>query len=251
MSITLEKLVLDAKRISNRLNDKLILGDSLINEIEFVNEQLKTLRNVHDKFDVLNELSRNRSNQNLAIQKKYPHIQEIQHENRELRACLQDYQRTMEHVMTKYREHTQEKILNSKYTFTTNTMANDNSKHEQINEMVELMRKAAIIDEDKEFAEMELINKLFIENQGLREMLQISTQFGSQSPIPKEVEIPENECNDQIEKCAVETSVVENSTIEKTVIEKSSIEKSAVEKSEIEKPAIEKSEQSTIEKINN
>lgn len=46
MAITLEKLVLDAKRISNRLNDKLVLGDSLINEIEFVNEQLKTLRNV-------------------------------------------------------------------------------------------------------------------------------------------------------------------------------------------------------------
>lgn len=43
---TLEKLVLDAKRISNRLNDKLVLGDSLINEIEFVNEQLKTLRTV-------------------------------------------------------------------------------------------------------------------------------------------------------------------------------------------------------------
>lgn len=43
---TLEKLVVDAKRISNRLNDKLVLGDSLINEIEFVNEQLKTLRTV-------------------------------------------------------------------------------------------------------------------------------------------------------------------------------------------------------------
>lgn len=47
---TLEKLVLDAKRISNRLNDKLLLGDSLINEIEFVNEQLKTLRTVSSTF---------------------------------------------------------------------------------------------------------------------------------------------------------------------------------------------------------
>lgn len=43
---TLEKLVLDAKRISSRLNDKLVLGDSLMNEIEFVNEQLKTLKTV-------------------------------------------------------------------------------------------------------------------------------------------------------------------------------------------------------------
>lgn len=83
-------------------------------------------------------------------------------------------------------------------------MADDNSKHEQINEMVELMRKAAVIDEDKEFAEMELINKLFIENQGLREMLQISKQFGSQTPITKNEEEPENECNDPIEKTAID-----------------------------------------------
>lgn len=81
------------------------------------------LQKVQDKYDVLNELSRNKSNQNLAIQKKYPHIQEIQHENRELRACLQDYQRTIEHVMTKYREHTQQKIMNSKFTFTTNAVS--------------------------------------------------------------------------------------------------------------------------------
>lgn len=43
---TLEKLVLDAKRISTRLNDNLLVGDSLINEIEFINEQLKTLKTV-------------------------------------------------------------------------------------------------------------------------------------------------------------------------------------------------------------
>ncbi|KAJ6648910.1 FGFR1 oncogene partner 2 like, partial [Pseudolycoriella hygida] len=181
-------LVLDAKRISNRLNDKLVLGDSLINDIEFVNEQLKTLRNVHDKFDVLNELSRNKSNQNLAIQKKYPHIQEIQHENRELRACLQDYQRTMEHVMTKYREHTQQKITNSKFTFSTSTLPDDYSKYEQIDEMLNLMRRAAEIGESKELADIVLINKLATENQGLRELLKISKEFGSQSREPKEEE---------------------------------------------------------------
>lgn len=84
-------------------------------------------------------------------------------------------------------------------------LAEENSKHEQINEMVELMRKAASIDEDKEFAEMELINKLFIENQGLREMLRISKEFGSQMP---EVETDEpsaqNECNDKIENSTIE-----------------------------------------------
>lgn len=83
-------------------------------------------------------------------------------------------------------------------------MAADNSKHEQINEMVELMRKAAVIDEDKEFAEMELINKLFIENQGLREMLQISKEFGSQTQDTKNEERPEIECNDEVERPVIE-----------------------------------------------
>lgn len=84
-------------------------------------------------------------------------------------------------------------------------MAEDNSKHEQINEMVELMRKAASIDEDKEFAEMELINKLYTENQGLREMLRISKEFGSQTPEKETDERPpENECNDKVEKSTIE-----------------------------------------------
>lgn len=83
-------------------------------------------------------------------------------------------------------------------------MAEDNSKHEQINEMVELMRKAAVIDEDKEFGEMELINKLFIENQGLREMLQISKEFGSQTPETKDEERPVVKGNDEVERPVVE-----------------------------------------------
>lgn len=83
-------------------------------------------------------------------------------------------------------------------------MADDSSKHGQINEMVELMRKAAVIDEDKEFAEMELINKLFIENQGLREMLKISTEFGSQTPETKIEEQQVIECNNEGESSAIE-----------------------------------------------
>lgn len=83
--------------------------------------------------------------------------------------------------------------------------AEDDSKHEQINEMVELMRKAAGIDEDKEFAEMELINKLSIENRGLREMLQISREFGSQASETKTDDRPSvMECNDVTGTPAIE-----------------------------------------------
>lgn len=52
-----------------------------------------------------------------AINAEHPHIREIQMENRELRSCLQDHQRALEHIMSKYREHTQKKILNSQIQF--------------------------------------------------------------------------------------------------------------------------------------
>ena len=48
---------------------------------------------------------------------EHPDVRDVQIENRELRMCLQDYQRALEHIMTKYREHTQKKILNSKINF--------------------------------------------------------------------------------------------------------------------------------------
>ena len=44
-----------------------------------------------------------------------PQIREIQQENRLLKAALEDYQHALEHIMSKYREHTQNKILNTKF----------------------------------------------------------------------------------------------------------------------------------------
>lgn len=61
-----------------------------------------------------------------AINQEHPHLRDIQLQNRELRSCLQDYQRALEHIMSKYREHTQKKILNSKITF--NYLSAEDSK---------------------------------------------------------------------------------------------------------------------------
>lgn len=51
------------------------------------------------------------------IHQENPQIREIQQENKQLRASLEDHQRALELVMAKYREHTQKKILNSKINF--------------------------------------------------------------------------------------------------------------------------------------
>lgn len=74
---------------------------------------------VKDEFDALNQLGRNNTNYQLvqALNDEHPHVREVQLENRELRACIRDHQRALEHIMSKYREHTQKKILNTKINF--------------------------------------------------------------------------------------------------------------------------------------
>lgn len=96
-------------------------------------------------------------------------MREIQQENRELRAALEDYQTTLEHIMSKYRQHTSEQIYRSKINF----KAFQDKKYseiiqnqaEKIQEMAAVMDKAALIDEGKDLREQEMVSMLQVENQ--------------------------------------------------------------------------------------
>ena len=46
MSITIQQIILDAKRIAKRLKDRELLGDSLIVDTESVNKQIESMRTV-------------------------------------------------------------------------------------------------------------------------------------------------------------------------------------------------------------
>lgn len=173
MSLTADKIIADAKKVAGRLKERITLGDTILMEAEYINEQLESLRSVQDEFEALNLLGRNCSNNQMvhAINQEHPHLRDIQIQNRELRACLQDYQRALEHIMTKYREHTQKKILNSQVSFTylsQNDSRFNNKYIDKILEMVAVMRAAAEADEQNyERAGREqdvLINKLMSEN---------------------------------------------------------------------------------------
>lgn len=186
MSLTVDKIISDAMRIAGRLKERTVLGDTLIMETEGINEQLETLRQVQEEFDALNQLGRKNTNYEMvsAINHEHPHIREIQMENRELRSCLQDHQRALEHIMSKYREHTQKKIFNSKiqFTFGSDVDSRFNNKCvEKILEMAAVMRQAAQIDDDNmnsDRSHEEIISRLLTENKGLREILQISKTYG-------------------------------------------------------------------------
>lgn len=51
------------------------------------------------------------------IHQENPHIREVQQENKELKKSLEDHQRVLEHIMTKYREHTQKQIYSTNINF--------------------------------------------------------------------------------------------------------------------------------------
>lgn len=72
-----------------------------------------------DDLDLLNSLARDKSNAQMVhnINQENPQIREIHSENIRLRASLEDYQRALEHIMTKYREHSQSALAKTKVNF--------------------------------------------------------------------------------------------------------------------------------------
>ncbi|XP_058115744.1 FGFR1 oncogene partner 2 homolog [Anopheles ziemanni] len=193
MSVTFEQIILDAKRIANRLKDREALGDALLLESESVNKQIESMRQFQDDIDILNKLARDRSNNQLItiIHQENPQIREIQQENRLLKAALEDHQHALEHIMSKYREHTQAKILNTKVNFveafTRHHQSADIERRDElirqqtakIQEMAAVMQRVSQLDEEKLNHEQEVLSKLVTENKGLRELLEISHKYGS------------------------------------------------------------------------
>lgn len=96
-------------------------------------------------------------------------MREIQQENRELRAALEDYHITLEHIMSKYREHTSNQIYKTRINFTAfqeNKYSQIiNEQAEKIQEMAAVMERAAEIDESSELQREEVISMLKSENQ--------------------------------------------------------------------------------------
>lgn len=162
------------------------------------------MKMLQEDTESLNKLARGRTNHQMlaVINNENPNYREIQQENKELKACLEDYQRTIELVMTKYRHQAQEKILNNKivlpdiynkqkdevlaFSSSTRTVLINHFPfqiiHRQelkIKELMAVMRKASTMDEENINKESEKLVQLIKENEGLRELLEISRQYGS------------------------------------------------------------------------
>lgn len=131
MATPIEQIILDAKRLANRLKEKEALADVLSNETERVNYQLDSMRQFQDDINALNILARERSNTDMihTIHQENPQIREIQQENRQLKASIEEHQRAIELIMQKYRQHTQRQIEETKVNFDAIVKANNDSSN--------------------------------------------------------------------------------------------------------------------------
>lgn len=208
MSIPIEQIILDAKRLANRLKEKESMADVLLNETERVNYQLDSMRQFQDDLSALNILSRERSNVDMinVIHQENPQIREIQQENRQLKASIEEHQRAIELIMTKYRQHTQHQIRETRLDFEKLAKANENnnvsqlhnslamfrtnffsfqcsniisSQAEKLQEAISVMQAAIRMGDDDSNQYVEQLSQLKTENQGLRELLGIAKSMNS------------------------------------------------------------------------
>ncbi|XP_016964642.1 FGFR1 oncogene partner 2 homolog [Drosophila biarmipes] len=222
-NLSVGQMIMDAQRMANRIKDLDALGTALLEEAENNNRLVESLRQYQDDIEALNRISNNKTNADMVnrIQQQNINSSEILKENRELKICIEDYERVMELMMQKYREHTVSKVLDSKFSF--KELYNERmwqvirEQREKINEMAAVMQRAASVDDGMVQRELQTISQLRLENETLRELLQISKQYGSaQRPI--------RESDHLLEEKAVQTDSIADDSADDLSISGASVE---------------------------
>ncbi|XP_055319766.1 FGFR1 oncogene partner 2 homolog isoform X2 [Sitodiplosis mosellana] len=217
-SSSLESIIVNAKRLAQRLKSREADADRILAEAE----------EFKDDLDLLNSIARDKSNAQMIhqINQENPQLREMHTENMRLRVSLEDHQRALEHIMSKYREHTQLALNNTKLNFQelfkdeTEKSLIIQRQEEKIQEMIAIMQKAATLD-DSDFEQnlkkdRENISRLIVENQGLRELLQISQKYGTgtlsnnNAEAGAETEADANVTVQETNKISVETQTDSN-----------------------------------------
>jgi len=190
MSLTVQQLLTDAKRLSTRLRDHDQTADSLITRAQEVLKQVDAMRQYQEDVDNLNEVAHNRPRAQLVlgIQQENRHIRTLQQENKELRAALEEHQNALELIMSKYRQHVTRLVNCPKPDF--QGLNNQNierlaDRTEKVCEMAAVMREAVKVDEENTNLQQEVMARLITENKGLRELLDISQKSKSSPKLKK------------------------------------------------------------------
>jgi len=208
MSLTVQQLLTDAKRLSTRLRDHDQTADTLITRAQEVLKQVDAMRQYQEDVENLNEVAHNRPRAQLVlgIQQENRHIRTLQQENKELRAALEEHQNALELIMSKYRQHVTRLVNCPKPDF--QGLNNQNiqmlaDRTEKVCEMAAVMKEAVKVDEENTNLQQEVMARLITENKGLRELLDISQKSKSSPKLKKIVsnvhkEVQTDEVTDRV-----------------------------------------------------
>jgi len=186
MSLTVQQLLATPRGLTGRLRDHDSATDGIISAAQDVLKEVEAMRQYQEDIESLNTIAHNRPRAQLVlgIQQENRHIRQLQHENKELRAALEEHQNVLELIMSKYREHMS--LFQNSTKIEKDMLTRENTKvlqdrADKICEMANVMQKSIQIDEENMAKEQELMARLITENKGLREMLEISHRNGSYS----------------------------------------------------------------------
>ncbi|RWS28453.1 eukaryotic translation initiation factor 4 gamma 2-like protein, partial [Leptotrombidium deliense] len=149
----------------------------------------------HEDMQALSSISQNRSRSSLivTIQRESKQLRQLEMENKELKSALEEHQFALELIMSKYRNQVSH-LLKSRESMICCTHK-DNSAElisrqaDKIFEMAAVMKKSVEIDEVVNCHDKQLLAQLKVENDGLREMLNIAKIQGSLTWDKQEKEV--------------------------------------------------------------
>ncbi|XP_024069552.1 FGFR1 oncogene partner 2 [Terrapene carolina triunguis] len=161
MSCTIEKALADAKALVERLREHDNAAEALIEQTTALNKRVEAMKQYFC----------------MQVLKQFLIVLV------ELRTSLEEHQSALELIMSKYREQMFRLLMASKkddpgiITKLKEQHSKDLQVHvDQITEMAAVMRRAIEIDEQQGCKEQERIFQLEQENNGLREILQITRE---------------------------------------------------------------------------
>ncbi|RZF34929.1 hypothetical protein LSTR_LSTR011423 [Laodelphax striatellus] len=215
--LTLEQVLCDSEKLAVRLTEDDNTADDLLSQARCVYKQIDAMKQYSEETMELNELARQRPHSVLVagIQQESRRLRELQQENRELRAALEDHQNALEVIMSKYRQHVTHLVQVSHLQHVPQMQMDSQyaqlkRQSDKMSEMAAVMRMAAQTDEKESLQDIEVISKLATENQGLRELLNISVKYGShkQADSPEKTAATDDKAaTKQLESDANETRV--------------------------------------------
>jgi len=186
MSLSVQQLLSDAKRLAMRLRDHDDSANRVVSNAQETLKAVMEMKSYQEDIESLNAIAHNRPRPQLVlgIQQENRHIRQLQHENKELRAALEEHQNAIELIMSNYRQQMMCLVNSSKMDKNALKQSKSRMLQERVDkicEMAAVMNHAIRIDEQAQSQEQEVMSRLITENKGLREMLEISCRNGSYS----------------------------------------------------------------------